>query len=142
MDKVYNIIFILFLICGSLSVFSQNTVKEIGPFGDPEEFPQFHGGDNALYKFIAENLKYPNNWPKDSISGRVYVGFTIDSSGNILYPKIIRGLNPTLDTIAIGIIRGMPKWYPARNGNRPVAMQFCLPIRFGSAPKPTKKKKN
>jgi periplasmic protein TonB len=141
MNNIYNILFILLLICHSLCVFCQNTVTQLELFGQPEELPQFQGGDKALYKFIADNLKYPTNWPKDSISGKVYVGFTIDTSGNILHPKILRGLNPTLDTIAIEIIRAMPKWYPARNRNRPVSMQSFLPIKFGEVPKPTKKKK-
>jgi len=139
MNNRYNILVILLLICHHLCVFSQNTATGLEPSGHPEELPQFRGGDKALYKFITENLKYPANWPKDSISGKVYVGFTIDTSGNILHPKIMRGLHPALDTIAIGIIRVMPKWYPARNGNRPVSMQFCLPIRFGEAPERIKK---
>ena len=142
MHKIYNILCILFLISLRLFVFCQNTTQGQPIFAHPEQFPLFRGGDNALYKFIDENLKYPNNWPKDSISGRVYVVFTIDSYGNVLHPKIVRGLNPTLDTIAIKICRAMPKWYPARTGNKPVEFQYNLPIRFGETPKQTKKNNN
>jgi TonB family protein len=139
MNNRYNFLLILLLICHHVCIFSQNTATGLEPLSHPEELLQFRGGDNALHKFIAENLKYPTNWPQDSIAGKVYVEFTIDTSGNILHPTILRKLHPTLDTIAIGIIRVMPKWYPARNGNRPVSMQYCLPIKFGEAPKRTKK---
>jgi periplasmic protein TonB len=142
MYKIYKILCIVFLISLRLFVSGQNKTQEKVIFGGPEQLPAFKGGYDALNNFIYTNLKYPTNWPADSISGKVYVTFTIDSAGNVVNPKILRGLNPALDTIAIKIFRAMPKWDPARNRNKPVEYQYNFPIRFGEAQKQTKKKKD
>jgi len=106
-----------------------------------EEPPTFPGGEKALFNFINSNKIYPANWCVDSIDGSVFVSFIVDSSGSILNPKVVRGLNPTLDSIALTIIRKMPKWSPGKQRNKPVAVQFNLPIKFGIENKESKHKK-
>jgi len=97
-----------------------------------EEMPEFPGGDEARVSFFKENIKLPNNWPPDSITGKVFIGFLVDVDGNIKYPCILRGLDPILDSIAIAAIKKMPKWIPAKQKGGPVRMQFNLPIKFGT----------
>jgi hypothetical protein len=93
--------------------------------------PQFPGGDYARIAFLKENIKLPDNWPPDSITGKVFLTFLVDEKGNIKYPCIMRGLNPILDSIAIATIRKMPKWIPAKQRGVPVRVQFDLAIKFG-----------
>jgi len=105
-----------------------------------EEPPTFPGGDKALSNFINSNQVYPDNWRADSVEGRVFVTFIVDSTGSIQNPKILKGLDPTLDSIALMIIRKMPKWVPGKQRNKPVAVQLSLPIKFGSGNKESKNK--
>lgn len=115
--------------CDSLHRYFDDEKPMLGTF--VEEMPQFPGGDDARIAFLKENIKLPNNWPPDSISGKVFVSFLVDEEGNIKFPCMLRGLNPILDSIAIATIRKMPKWIPAKQRGVPVRIQFNLPIKFG-----------
>jgi hypothetical protein len=101
-------------------------------FGHPMNQPQYPGGDDARMAFLKENIKLPDNWPPDSIQGKVFIGFLVDVEGNIKFPCILRGLNPILDSIVIATIRKMPKWIPAKQNRVPVQVKFALPIKFGN----------
>jgi protein TonB len=100
--------------------------------------PEFPGGEAARVNFMKENIKFPANWPSDSIKGKVFTTFIIDENGNIKCPRILRGINSTLDSIAIAVIKKMPKWSPAKARGVSVSSAFNLPIIFGTKSK-TKK---
>ncbi|MDO5421121.1 MAG: energy transducer TonB [Bacteroides sp.] len=63
------------------------------------------------------------------------VRFTVDEEGNLLYPSIIRGIDPYLDKKALEIINGkllkqMPRWNPATLRGENIASSIVLPIRY------------
>ena len=47
-----------------------------------EEPPTFPGGDAALYKWLGENLKYPEEAKELGIQGRVFVSFVVEPDGS------------------------------------------------------------
>jgi hypothetical protein len=100
--------------------------------------PEYPGGETARLIFIKESIKFPPNWPPDSIKGKVFTTFLVDKDGNIKCPRILRGINSTLDSIAIAVLKKMPKWSPAKSRGVSVNSTFNLPIIFGTNTK-TKK---
>jgi len=50
-----------------------------------EEMPRFNGGDPAVEfrKFIAENLVYPQEAARDTVSGRVVAQFVVSAEGTV-----------------------------------------------------------
>ncbi|MDD4604562.1 MAG: energy transducer TonB [Bacteroidales bacterium] len=135
MNEIFRIISILILTSVATSVLCQNDssdshIIEIG-WTVVEEQPSFPGGFDSLQKYLLLKTKPPNNWRFDSISGKVYVEFLVESNGSISKSKILRGLNPILDSIAICAIRTMPKWDPAKQRGKPIDCKFLLPIKFG-----------
>lgn len=90
--------------------------------------PEFSGG--SVNKYIADNLRYPAAAKEKGIEGKVYVQFIVDTTGKVIYPKIIRGVSPELDAEALRLIREMPEWKPATNFGKPVTMSYTLPIYF------------
>ena len=121
--------------CDSLWRHEHDTIgmTEIGPW-TYDEMPQFPGGEDARILFFKENIKYPPDWPPDSIKGKVYTTFIVDENGNIKCPHILRGINPTLDSIAIAVIKRLSKWSPAKVRGVSVSSQFNLPVIFGTEP--------
>ena len=103
-----------------------------------EEMPQYPGGDEARFTFFKENAKAPENWPSDSLWGKVFITFLVDKQGNIKFPCILRGFDPVLDSIALAAVKKMPKWIPAKQRGQPIECVFNLPISFGT----NKSKKN
>ena len=95
-----------------------------------EHMPEFPGGDIALRKFIAENIKYPEEAKAKKIQGKVFVQFVIDKEGNVVSPKIARGADPLLDAEAIRVVKSLPKWEPGSQRGKPVNVSFTYPVTF------------
>ena len=78
-----------------------------------EQQPEFEGGFTALYKFISDNLKCPD---QNCVTGTVYVGFIIDSVGNVKNVEVKRGLKglPQYDEEAVRLVKlTSGKWKPS-----------------------------
>ena len=94
-----------------------------------EQMPEFPGGMEALYQFLAANIKYPGT--KDvSVVGKVIVSFVIEKDGTVSDAKVVRKLHPAFDEEALRVVKLMPKWEPGRQDGKPVRVQFNLPINF------------
>ncbi len=94
-----------------------------------EQMPEFPGGMEALYQFLAANIKYPGT--KDvCVSGKVFVTFVIEKDGTVSDAKVVRKLHPAFDEEALRVVKLMPKWKPGQQDGKPVRVQFNLPINF------------
>lgn len=92
--------------------------------------PQYPGGDRELLKFIAQSIKYPTDAQEAGVQGRVICSFVVDKKGNIVEPKIIRGIDPSLDAEALRVIGMMPRWTPGRQDGKAVRALYTVPITF------------
>ena len=95
-----------------------------------EDNPEFVGGMEKLYKYLSENIKYPEMAKENSIQGRVYVQFVVWKDGSIRDVKVVRGVHATLDKEAVRVVKSMPKWTPGKQRGKPVNARFTLPIKF------------
>ena len=95
-----------------------------------EEPPTFPGGDAALYKWLGENLKYPEEAKELGIQGRVFVSFVVEPDGSTSNVVVKRGIGGGCDEEAIRIVKAMPKWGAGKQRGQPVRVQFNLPIKF------------
>lgn len=95
-----------------------------------EVMPQFPGGDSEMYKFIADNLKYPVVDQEMGVQGRVTVRFVVSKTGEITSIELIKGISPTCDKEALRVIKSMPKWVPGKQSGNPVQVYFTMPIVF------------
>jgi len=91
----------------------------------------FQGGDvNSFRDWVTKNLKYPDIAVKKGIAGKVYVQYAINSKGDVVDVKVVRGVDPSLDKEAIRVISSSPKWEPAKQKGTNVKQQFTIPIAF------------
>lgn len=103
-----------------------------------EHMPEFPGGDIALRKFIADNIKYPEEAKAKGLSGKVFVQFVVNKEGDVVNIKIARGVDPILDNEAIRVIQSLPKWKPGEQSKRvdgekvwvPKNVSWTVPIEF------------
>ncbi len=95
-----------------------------------EEMPSFPGGKEALMKYLANNTKWPNLEGKDSIEGRVIIGFTVRSNGSIENIKVMRSLRTDYDEEALNVVKKMPNWNPGKLNGSNVEVKYTLPIVF------------
>jgi protein TonB len=97
---------------------------------DIEKPPVFPGGEQALMKFIAENLQFPAFDKTTTPPGKVVLSFVIDKNGKVCDVKMLKGFNAEFDAITLGLIRSMPDWKPGTVKGEPVAVLYTLPIRI------------
>lgn len=95
-----------------------------------EQMPTFPGGDAALMKYLAENIKYPVSAQKAKEQGRVVVQFIVEKDGAVTGVKTVRSVTPVLDAEAVRVIKAMPKWTPGRQGGQPVRVNYNVPVSF------------
>ena len=109
--------------------FPQNkATKQI--FTIAEQNPEFIGGQLELYKWLARNIKYPLEAKKNKIEGRVFVKFVIEERGEIGDVKVMQGIGYGCDEEAARVVKNMPKWKPAMQNGKPVAIYYNMPIVF------------
>lgn len=97
-----------------------------------EVYPEFPGGERALFQFLNQNLRYPSNARKNGVEGIVYVQFVVARNGDI-DPSSIEALphsHPWLAGEAVRVIRKMPPWKPGVQQGRNVSVIMKLPVRF------------
>ena len=98
--------------------------------GIMESMPEFPGGSEAFIKYLNNELHYPENCRRDSISGVVVVEFIIEKNGEVTNVKISHSTHPDLDAEAIRIIQNSPKWIPGNVMGKPIRVSYQIPIKF------------
>ncbi len=95
-----------------------------------EVMPEFPGGQEALAKFMVDEVKYPKKARRAGIEGKVYVSFIVDKDGSVTDVAVAKGVDPLLDEEAMRAVRLMPKWKPGTQNGKPVKTKFNLPVLF------------
>ena len=95
-----------------------------------EEYPEFPGGEKALYEYIKNNVNYSELAIKTNIEGTVYVEFVVEKDGSISDVKVLRGIGGGCDEEAVRVVKSMPKWKPGKQRGQPVRVYYTLPIDF------------
>ena len=96
-----------------------------------ETMPEFPGGgQEALFKFLQSEMKYPQVAKENGIQGTVFVNFVVGQDGKIRDVKVLRGVNKMLDDEAVRVVKAMPSWKPGKQRGKPVSVSYNLPIKF------------
>ena len=134
------------------------TSPENTNFDNVEQIPQFHGGDEAMYKYISHHIRYPNIAIENDVEGAVNVEFFVEEDGRITqvkavdpspssgksnivatYNRQVRSEISSTDTekgiralqeYSEELIRGMPPFEPGQKQGMPVRAKVTLPITY------------
>jgi TonB family protein len=107
-----------------------DNVKVAETFVVVEEMPKFPGGDQALFKYLYENLKYPPEAKAEGVQGKVILRFVITAEGKVADVTIVRGVHPLLDQEAVRVMNSVPDWIPGKQGGRTVDVYYSVPVSF------------
>ena len=95
-----------------------------------EQMPEFPGGAQALFGFVAKNIHYPKAAEDAGIQGRVIVTFVVMKDGSIGEVKVAKGVSPELDGEAVRCVKSMPKWKPGMQKGQAVNVKYTMPLSF------------
>jgi protein TonB len=95
----------------------------------PSRNPSFPGGPAAWLTFLQRYLQAPADVePGDRIE--VQVRFWIDVDGSVSRAEIIKSGGSAFDKEVLRVMKKMPKWEPALQAGRPIAVAYQQPVIF------------
>ena len=95
-----------------------------------EKMPEFPGGELELLNFINKSIRYPVGAQERDIQGRVICSFIIDKTGKVVDAQVVRGIDPSLDSEALRVVKTIPNWEPGKQRGKPVRVKYTMPITF------------
>ncbi len=90
-----------------------------------EEKPEYPGGIQEFYKYIAKNFRQPND--KNFKGGRILVMFVVDRDGSLTDIKV-KDVGFGTREEAIRLMKNCKKWSPAKQKGVPVRCSYTIPI--------------
>jgi protein TonB len=97
----------------------------------PQESARFKGGDVGDFRiWVMQNITYPQAAIENRIFGKVIIGFSVNTKGEIVNIVFLRKLDPLVDAETLRVISSSPRWTPAKQGGNPVRQRFVIPITF------------
>ncbi len=95
-----------------------------------EEQPEYEGGMNAYYRYIASEMNYPAQAWQKGVEGKVFVQFVVEKDGALSDVQVIKGIGEGCDEEAARVIAQSPKWNPGKQRGKPVRVRMVMPITF------------
>jgi TonB family protein len=117
----------------SKSEIQTETIKtDEEPLTYVEEDAQYPGGTSALFKFISENLIYPEDAVENGIEGKVIVKFVVDIDGVAKDFEIERTSSggQSFERAAIDVCKRLGKFKPAMQNGKPIKSYYSQAIVF------------
>ena len=117
----------------------KETPKEEPVYDVVENNAQFKGGDAAMYKFITENMKYPQIAIENKKQGKMNVQVLVEKDGTLSDYKVLGNPNPfgddeagkALEEEGLRVLKlTSGNWTPAKVKGKTVRSHFVIPIVF------------
>jgi len=90
--------------------------------------PKFSSGTPEEY--VEAEMIYPEGLLAKNIEGYVLCEFTIDKTGVVLRPHILKSTHSGFAEEVLRIVKGMPNWIPATTENKAVETNYTLYVPF------------
>lgn len=109
---------------------SSKSTQEDPAVKTADKMPAFPGGKEALFRYLAQNIKYPTIAQENKEQGVVNVKMIIGKDGSISKVQVVNSPSPALGIEAIRVVNKMPKWIPGEVNGKPVNVEYTFPITF------------
>lgn len=141
---------ILLLVAGAQSTLFAQAEPDIMTF--VEDDPEFPGGENAMMKFIQENLVYPQSSIEFNVQGKIVYRFVVEKDGSISNIKVIKTIDlkehfaknkvkkeditkvmdakKDMEKAGFNVISSFPKFKPGKSSGKAVRCYMALPLNF------------
>ena len=96
-----------------------------------EVMPKLQGKNyNEIAAFIQQQVRWPKGTGLVDAEGRVFVSFTVDTTGQVHDVRILKGIHPLLDAEALRVVQTQTGFTPGRQSGKPINVSLVVPITF------------
>ena len=81
-------------------------------------------------EYVEQHMVYPAQLLKEGIEGYALCEFTIDKTGTVLRPHILKSTHPAFAEETLRIVKEMPRWMPATVGEDAVGTNYTIYVPF------------
>ncbi len=95
--------------------------------------PSFSGGDEAMMKYLNDNIVYPQQAQDNGIEGTVFVDFIVDEKGAVRQVNatdFVGDEDQNLKEESIRVVKSMPTWVAGKQHGKAVSVAYSLPVTF------------
>ena len=126
---------VLFILMNAFFALAQNDENPLPYVHKEPQFdiaPQFKGGPQALNKYFADSIRYPEPEKSKGKHGGVLMKFVITKRGKITKVEAINGVPgaPNFVKEAKRVLESMPRWIPATKNGKKVDADYQMTVPF------------
>lgn len=130
-DKSNRVIYIALKKDGAnFDYLSDKSKMEGDVFTVVEEQPEYEGGMDAFYRYIASEMRYPPQARQQGIQGHTFVQFVVEKDGSLSNVQAIKGIGAGCDQEAVRVVQNAPSFKPGKQRGKPVRVRMVMPITF------------
>ncbi|HTB51237.1 MAG TPA: energy transducer TonB [Ferruginibacter sp.] len=101
------------------------------PIDNPDVYPSFPGGDEALRKFLEKNLRTPIDMADGEIVS-VQISFVVGYDGKLKSFQVVKDGGEDFNNEVIRVLKKMPNWTPGKSKGQNVSVYHIIPVKFES----------
>jgi TonB family protein len=113
----------------NLSTIRKSESDEQGIFTVVEKSASPIGGIQEMFKFMENEMTYPQQAREKGIQGKVFVQFVVNEDGKLSDIRAVRGIGDGCDEEAMRVI-ALTKWEAGEQDGKKVKQRLVLPIVF------------
>jgi TonB family protein len=98
-----------------------------------EELPAYPNGHYGLLQYVREKqkvLEKKMSAEGQKLEGKATVGFTVDENGKVTNVQVLEKTTDVAADALSAIVQGMDDWSPGKQRDKPVPVNFAIPLEF------------
>lgn len=99
-------------------------------YNSVEKMPEYPGGITEFYKYVAQNYQIPREFQEQGVGAILIVNFIVETDGSLTNITVTRDLGFGTAEEAIRVLKKSKKWNPGIQEEKPVRVNYKLPIRL------------
>lgn len=99
-------------------------------YRDPKIVPEYKKGNDAMNKFIKDNVRITPVMAERCIRGNVLVECIVEANGTLTDVHVVRSIDSLYDAEALRVVKMMPRWKPARVEGKRVRSPKVITVPF------------
>ncbi|MGB0526067.1 MAG: TonB family protein [Flammeovirgaceae bacterium] len=92
--------------------------------------PRLAESQEALFRYIQKNLRYPTQAKRKGIQGKVIISFFVEKDGSLSNVQVAKRVHELLDAEALRLVKESPKWMQGKERGLSIRKKEFFPFNF------------
>jgi hypothetical protein len=133
LKKSVFFLFVVFLTGICLPTTGQHADNVVYYKVDPYPYFVYKGVNKtgvACKTYFEENVIMPAKKMDKQFFGKIYIQFVVEKDGSLSHIKLLKGVDPKLDKLALKAVKKMPRWNPGQLNGKNVRTWYAVAVKW------------